>query len=352
MNGNNNNTQFAEWELYQRKNQSISFGDIVDKTFGDEPFELVVSANSGLPVQLELVAGAGTIDAEGFLILNGAGSFTIRATQAGDQNYFPVTLEKTFVVAKAEQAVSINNIQAKTFGEAPFAVVAGSSSGLPVRFEIVAGPAAVSEQGVITINGAGTVTVRAIQPGNDNYLEAVAETSFTVAKAMQSISFNAITDKHRNEELLLTATASSGLTVAYLVEGPATLQNNTLHFTGEGRVTIKALQQGNENYLAADTITRSFMVYGTDNKTEDFRLLIAPNPTRGPLSAIILNKKRDRQYNFYLYNFSGRLIQSCIIAKNSLISVAYFNLQHERNGQYYLYVTNGEQTLVRIIIKQ
>ena len=256
------------------------------------------------------------------------------------------------LIERRYQVLTLDSIPDKTFGDGPFELTAGSSAELPVTFEVVSGPATINDN-VVSITGGGLVTIRAIQAGNDNYFPANAERTFTVAKATQTLTFATITDQLRGAAVLLNGMASSGLPVQYIVtEGPAYVQEDTLRFNGEGKVTVKAVQEGNDSYLPANTITQSFMVYGTENKTNDFRLVIAPNPTRGPLSALIINKKRDKQYNFYLYDFNGRLIQTCIIARNSVISIAYFNLYNQPNGQYYLQVTNGTENLVRIILKQ
>lgn len=271
-NGNNNNTQFAEWELWQRKTQTISFGDVPELTYGDDPLELAVSAASGLPVTLEVVSGNAVVNEEGILTVQGAGEIVVRATQAGDTNYFPApAVEKTIMVAKAAQ----------------------------------------------------------------------------------QISFPAIANQLRTATLHPGATASSGLTVGYqVVSGPATVSGNSIHFNGEGEVILQATQAGNENYLAAEAVERRFIVYGTETKTSDFRLVIAPNPTRGPLSVLILNKKRDGKYTFRLCDQHGRVISTCIIAGNDIASVALFNLHNQPNGTYYLYATNGEEQMVRIIVKQ
>lgn len=271
-NGNNNNTQFAEWELWQRKKQTVSFGEVPELTYGDDPVELAVSASSGLPVKLEVVSGNATIDEEGVLTVQGAGEITIRASQQGDTNYFPAQpVEKTIVVAKATQTIS-----------------------LP----------AISSQ----------VRTNTLYPG---------------------------------------ATASSGLPVSYLVaSGHAIVAGSAISFNGEGEVILQAIQQGNENYLAADTAEARFVVYGTESKTEKFKIVIAPNPTRGPLSVLVLNKMRDKKYTFWLSDQNGRVISTCIIAGNSVASVAVFNLSNQPGGTYYLFATNGEEQLVRIIVKQ
>lgn len=353
-NGNNNNTQFAEWELWQRKNQAITLAEIPELTYGDAPVELAVSANSGLPVTLEVIAGNASVDAEGILSIHGAGSVTIRATQEGDTNYFPApVVEKTFVVAKAEQSVNFDPVPEKKYGDPAFAPVAHSDAGLALAYEVVSGPASFGADGLLTITGAGTVTLKATQAGNENYLPASAEIIFEVAKASQQVSLPVIADQLRTATLYPGASASSGLPVSYYVAaGPAFVSGNNILFNGEGEVVLKAVQGGNENYLAADTVERRFVVYGTESKTDKFRIVIAPNPTRGPLSVLILNKMRDKKYTFRLCDQNGRVISSCIIAGNSIASVALFNLYNQPNGSYYLYASNGEEQIVRIVLKQ
>src|SRR5262249_24558457 len=59
---------------------------------------------------------------------------------------------------------------------------ATSSSGLPVTFSVVSGPATVSGN-VLTITGVGTIVVKATQAGGSNYNPAEATQSFTVGAA-------------------------------------------------------------------------------------------------------------------------------------------------------------------------
>ena len=76
-------------------------------------------------------------------------------------------------------------------GEAPFTLMATASSSLPVAFSIVSGPATISGT-TLTITGAGSVTVRASQTGNDSYNAAPpVDQTFTVAKGTPSITWSA-----------------------------------------------------------------------------------------------------------------------------------------------------------------
>ncbi|MEL6925859.1 MAG: discoidin domain-containing protein, partial [Bacteroidota bacterium] len=137
----------------------------------------------------------------------------------------------------------------------------------PVSFEIVAGPATISNN-TITLDGvAGTVVVRATQNGDDQFEAAEAvEQSFAVTAPDlldQTISFDAIPDKLTTDEPFdIFAEASSGLPVSFeIASGPATIANNTITLSGAaGTVTVRATQNGNTNYNPAPSVEQSFAV--------------------------------------------------------------------------------------------
>jgi hypothetical protein len=74
--------------------------------------------------------------------------------------------------------------------ESPFALSASSNSDLPVGFSVVSGPASLSGN-VLTLAGAGTVQVRASQPGNANFLAATpVERTIAVASGPPTITLS------------------------------------------------------------------------------------------------------------------------------------------------------------------
>lgn len=90
----------------------------------------------------------------------------------------------------ANQNISFNNIGEKTYGDIPFALSASASSGLPVTFTLVSGPATLTGN-TITITGVGTVVVRASQAGNDSFNPASdVDQIFNVIKANPTITWN------------------------------------------------------------------------------------------------------------------------------------------------------------------
>ena len=81
-------------------------------------------------------------------------------------------------------------------------------------------------------------------------------------KTAQTITFDAIADRYTNQgDMVLKATCSSNLSVGFLVRsGPATLSGSTLKFSGAGTVTVRAYQDGNDQFAAATSIDRTFQV--------------------------------------------------------------------------------------------
>ena len=67
------------------------------------------------------------------------------------------------------QAISFPQIPTKLTSSPPFPLQAISSAGLPVSYTLISGPATLTQDSIITLTGAGTVTVKAYQNGNAQY---------------------------------------------------------------------------------------------------------------------------------------------------------------------------------------
>ncbi len=166
--------------------QTISFAAIPNKTYGDAAFSISASTNSGLPVSLSVTGGPGYILGNVFTI-TGTGVVTVTATQPGDNIYdtaAPVT--RTFTVNKAAQTINFATIPPQDYSTGSVNLNATASSTLPVGYAVVSGPATISGS-TVTFTGIGTVTIRATQTGDTNYLPALnADRSFCVSVATLS----------------------------------------------------------------------------------------------------------------------------------------------------------------------
>lgn len=160
-----------------KANQTITFGALAGKTYGDVDFTIAATASSRLAVSF---AASGTCTVSGTTVhLTGAGSCTITASEVGNAKWHPAPdVVQTFSVAKASQMIVFAALANKTYGAADFTVHASASSGLPVSFAAVG--RCTIRGATVHVTGVGTCTVAASQPGNANYL-AASEVSRTFA---------------------------------------------------------------------------------------------------------------------------------------------------------------------------
>jgi hypothetical protein len=138
-------------------------------------------------------AGSATTDASGIAALSNVslGSISggtyaggVVASFAGDSIYAAASGSSDLTVNQKEQTITFAALANHLVGDAPFAVSATASSGLPVNFAIASGPAAVSGNIVTLTGNVGTVTVEASQPGNEDYNPAPnVDESFEVSFA-------------------------------------------------------------------------------------------------------------------------------------------------------------------------
>lgn len=174
----------------------------------------------------------------------------------------PVSNSISFSANAVAQTINFPPISNHFYADAPFALNASSSSGLPVVYTILSGPGTIPAN-IYNINGTGTVVIQASQPGDNTYdTAAPVVQSFVVDPTVQVLNFTPLPDvNYGTEPITLSATSVSNLPITYtLVSGPANLNGNTLTVTGLGTVTVRASQAGDANYQAATPVTQSFCV--------------------------------------------------------------------------------------------
>lgn len=242
-----------------RRAQTIAFSNPGSQTYGQQ-ITPSPSATSGLPVTLSVVSGPASVSFN-TLTFTGTGTVVVRASQSGNSDYdAAVPVDQTFVVNKANQAITFNQPSAQVY-LGSLALVASASSSLPVGFAITSGSASLSGN-VVTFNAAGSVTVQVSQGGDSNYHAASPVSRvITVEKAEQTIAFTQPPAQTYGTSLVLSASATSGLAVSFsVVSGPANVAGNVVTFGAPGTVTLAAAQGGNANYNAAPGVNRSFSV--------------------------------------------------------------------------------------------
>ena len=239
--------------------QTITFPSIADHVYGDASFSLGATASSGLTVSYVVVSGSATVTND-IVTITGAGPVSIAASQAGDANWnAAVSVTNSFNVAKATPVITWNNPADITYGTAlDLTNQLNATTTVPGNFLYT--PAA----GTVLNAGSNQVLSATFTPTDSaNYSNATATVVINVAKANQTITFNVLSDKLTTDvPFALTATASSGLDVSYIIVlGPAVVTNNIVTLSGAtGLVTVRASQIGDGNYNAAADVEQSFNV--------------------------------------------------------------------------------------------
>ncbi len=195
----------------------------------------------------------------------------LTANQAGNTNYAAAPTEVRYVyVNKGDQSISFDPLPDRPQTPNTFTVAATATSGLAVTFQSQTTAKCTVSGTTVTLLSTGTCTVRARQTGNGNWAAAAnMDRSFTItagSQASQTITFNALADKTMGEgPFTVTATASSGLAVAFTSATPTTCtatgtNGTTITLVAAGTCTIHANQAGNASYLPAPQVSRSFAI--------------------------------------------------------------------------------------------
>lgn len=172
--------------------QTITFNAPATVTIGGTA-TLSATASTGLPVTFSVVSGNATISGNK-VTFNDANAVTLRASQVGTDNYAAASTDVIVgATTKLGQTIAFSTLVDRLSNEAPFTVSATATSGLPVSFSVVSGPAILNGN-VLTLTGAtGTVAIRASQGGDARYQAAsdVVQT-FAVSTAGTRVYFGQV----------------------------------------------------------------------------------------------------------------------------------------------------------------
>jgi trimeric autotransporter adhesin len=153
--------------------QSVTFGALPSTVNIGAPVALSATASSGLPVVFAVVSGNASLNGSA-LTLNDTLPVVVRATQPGDANRNAASADVSLSAALQNQAITFAALGNAATDSGPITLGASASSGLPVTFALVSGPASLSGNTLTLAGTTGTVTVRATQAGNAAFSPAPA----------------------------------------------------------------------------------------------------------------------------------------------------------------------------------
>ena len=150
------------------------------QTYGEAPFAVSATSNSTGAITYSVVSGPATISGS-TVTLTGAGTVTLKASQAAAGDYTAGTQTATFTVLQAAQTITFAQIGMQMQGGTVTLTATGGGSGNPVTFTSWTPSVCAVSGSTATLSAPGTCTIAANQLGNANYSAAPQVTqSFTV----------------------------------------------------------------------------------------------------------------------------------------------------------------------------
>jgi hypothetical protein len=141
-------------------------------------YNVSATASSGLPVSFT-VSGTCTLSGSSTVVMAGAGTCTVYASQSGSSSYLAAPqVQQTFAIAKRSQTITFPDPGNFDKNDPPFPLSATSTSGLAVTYTVDPSSAAICSLSgnMVTPLERGDCIVHANQAGNANYLAAAQVT--------------------------------------------------------------------------------------------------------------------------------------------------------------------------------
>jgi photosystem II stability/assembly factor-like uncharacterized protein len=328
--------------VVNKADQVVTFNDLQVVRYGNGPLSLTATSSSSLPVSFTSSdLSVATIHGNTLTIL-GAGSTIITASQPGNSFFTPaVSVQKTFVVDKADAFIQFDNLPQKTYNDVAFDLSATSLSALPISYSSSDPSVANIVGSTVSIFSAGNTTITASHPGNANFNAASRSQVLTVNKSNQLITFPKPPATVMGALAFeLTATADSGLPILYASSNPtiAEINGNTLTAKAPGITTLTASQAGNGNYNAAVSVSHEFVVAPITSIEAGAKssVKLYPNPSSGILM-IEVPFYKDMAVDVRITNVMGKLLgEASFIADDAPIQ---FDLTGLPPGVYFVTIS-------------
>jgi len=232
-----------------------------------------------------LSSGTATTAATALPAEPAVGNYTLTAQYAGDSNNDPST-SNAIVVADGGTTTVISGVPATTTASTSQTITVSvtgldsshNPSGTVTLTATPAGGSATTLLSAVSVASAaspgyvgtlpaGTDTITATFNGDSYNASSTGTASSTVGAQSQTITFTAPTTPvtYGASAVTLSATATSGLTVAFTIDssstsGACSVSGTTLTFTGVGNCVIDANQAGNGSYSAAPQVQQTVVI--------------------------------------------------------------------------------------------
>ena len=208
--------------------QTITFGALPVKYYGDPTFPLTATASSALTVSYGSSNPSVATISGNTVVIHGAGSTTITASQSGDATYAAAAdVPQVLTVNKASGSAALGNLAATYNGSQIAATATTTPSGLTVSF---------------TYNGSSTPPVNAgsytvVGTINDTNYWGSTSGTLVISKATAPIVLGGLNPTYNGSAKSATATTTPvGLTASFTYNGSTTTPVNAGSYTVVGTI--------------------------------------------------------------------------------------------------------------------
>jgi len=238
------------------QNPTITFNNVT-KTYGDASFAVDATSNSSGAITYSITSGSqyASITSGGQVTILGAGTVTIKATQAAATGYNAGSATATLTINKATLTATAND-KSKVYNTAnPTLTISYSGFKYSDNASAISTPPMASTTAVTNSN-VGTYPITLTGGSAANYTLTLANGTLTVTQATPTLSYTGATSGTQGGTIALTATSNSTGAITYTVAngtGSASVSWNTLNLTSAGTVTLTVSVAATTNYAAAST---------------------------------------------------------------------------------------------------
>ncbi len=193
--------------------QTITFDSPVSGFVINQPVTLGATSSAALPITYALVSGNATLEGN-VLTPRGPGTIVVRAAQAGSDAVAPASVDVDFGSPQRAAQIIALTPSAEVMSDGTLSLSATSNSGLPITFQIVSGPAMLQGNVLAPTEASGTVTLRAVQAGNESFAPAELSRTITIIPASRLINIS-------SRALVREGDASRAFIAGFVVAGTA-----------------------------------------------------------------------------------------------------------------------------------
>jgi len=186
-----------------------------------------------------------------------AGIYDLNPSGGRSSKYRFVFTSGQLTVVKAPQTLVFESLPNQTLGNAPFTLGAVASSGLPVAYQLVSGPASIAGNQV-SLLAAGRVVIRATQPGNGNFEAASpVEQAFNIAERIEVIALNSSAKDGyyragQTVEIFVSFSGIVNVTGTPALQLNSAAQRSATYLSGSGTSVLTFAYQVQAGDLSAD----------------------------------------------------------------------------------------------------